>query len=112
MWGVADRLTFQDDRKGRPVACKKVTCSPGAYFFIGQQRLNGPILAHDPRNPLHQFYVVGLHALGLAFGLRMAHHIHWNLFFCFSVAHVKDLQNQTIIFDNYSITLCEGASII
>ncbi len=37
MWGVADRLTFQDDRKGRPVACKKVTRSLGAYFFIGQR---------------------------------------------------------------------------
>ncbi len=30
----------------------------------------------------------------------------------FSIAHLEDLQNQTIIFDNHSTTLCEGASII
>src|SRR6266567_7925269 len=37
---------------------------------------------------------------------------HWNLFTCFSVAHLEDLQNQTIIFDNHSTTLCSRASII
>jgi hypothetical protein len=34
------------------------------------------------------------------------------LFTAFRLAHLEDLQNQTIICDNYSTTLCEGASII
>src|SRR2546421_7413969 len=35
-----------------------------------------------------------------------------NLFSGFSIIHREDVQNQTIIFHNYSTTLCEGASII
>ncbi|GHO81560.1 hypothetical protein KSD_93310 [Ktedonobacter sp. SOSP1-85] len=35
-----------------------------------------------------------------------------NLLTCFSNAHLEDLQNQTIIFDNHSITLCSRASIL
>src|SRR6266566_1341189 len=76
------------------------------------ERLGGPILAHGPRNPFHQFLAVGLHPLGLAFCLLVVHDIHSNLFSCFSIAHLKDLQNQTMIFHNYSTIRCEGASII
>src|SRR5437764_13760219 len=36
----------------------------------------------------------------------------WNFFSGFSIIHREDLQNQTIIFANYSTILCEGASII
>jgi len=53
-----------------------------------------------------------LHPLGLAFGLLVVDHIHRNLFSGFFIAHLEDVQNQTIIFDNHSTTLCEGASII
>jgi mannose-6-phosphate isomerase-like protein (cupin superfamily) len=35
-----------------------------------------------------------------------------NLFSCFSIAHLEDLQNQSIIFDNHSTILCEGVSIM
>jgi hypothetical protein len=35
-----------------------------------------------------------------------------NLFACFSIAHLEDLQNQTIIFDNYSTIRCFRVSII
>jgi len=38
--------------------------------------------------------------------------IHSNLFSCFSIIHLEDLQNQTSICDNNSTILCEGASII
>ncbi len=31
------------------------------------ERLDGPIFAHGPRNPLHQFLAVGLQQHGLAF---------------------------------------------
>src|SRR6266702_3316757 len=34
------------------------------------------------------------------------------LFSCFSIAHLEDVQNQTIIFHNYSTILCKGVSII
>jgi hypothetical protein len=40
------------------------------------------------------------------------HHIHRNLFSGFSIIHWEDLQNQTIIFANYSTTQSFGASII
>src|SRR6266581_1162833 len=75
-------------------------------------RLDGPILAYGPRDPLNQFLVVGLHQLGLAFCLLVDHDIHRNLFPCFSLAHLEDVQNQTSIFDNHSTTLCSRASII
>ena len=35
-----------------------------------------------------------------------------NLFACFSIAHLEDLQNQTIIFDNYSTIQRFRVSII
>ena len=35
-----------------------------------------------------------------------------NLFACFSIAHLEDLQNQTIIFDNYSTIRCFRVPII
>src|SRR5439155_22196473 len=76
------------------------------------ERLGGPILAHGLRNPLHQFLAVGLQQHGLAFCLLVDHHIHSNLFPGFCLAHLEDVQNQTIICANYSTTLCEGASII
>src|SRR6202043_1889437 len=63
-------------------------------------------------DPLNQFLAVGLHPLCLVFCLLEDHHIHRNLFSGFSIAHLEDLQNQTIIFDNHSTTLCKGASII
>src|SRR5438876_1056404 len=69
-------------------------------------------MAHGPRNPFHQFLAVDLHPLGLAFCLLVVHDIHSNLFSCFSIANLEDVQNQTIIFHNYSTILCEGASII
>ena len=40
------------------------------------ERLGGPIFAHGPRNPLHQFLAVGLHQLGLAFCRLVDHDIH------------------------------------
>ncbi len=49
---------------------------------------------------------LGLHQLGLAFCLLVIHHIHRNLFTCFSIIHLQDVQNQTIICANYSTTLC------
>ena len=55
---------------------------------------------------------LGLHQLGLAFCLLVIHHIHRNLFTCFSIAHLEDLQNQTIICANYSTTRCSRLSII
>ncbi len=76
------------------------------------QRLGGPIFAHSPRNPLNQFLAVGLHPPCLAFCLLVVHDIHRNLFTCFSIAHLEDLQNQTIIFDNHSTTLCSRVSIM
>src|SRR6266568_2240636 len=76
------------------------------------ERLDGPILAYGPHNPLHQFLAIGLHPLGLAFCLLMVYHIHRNLFSCFSIAYLEDAQNQTIICDNYSTIRCEGTSII
>jgi hypothetical protein len=53
-----------------------------------------------------------LHQLGLAFCLLVDHHIHRNLFTCFSIIHLEDLQNQTIIFDNHYTILCSRVSII
>src|SRR5437763_10670788 len=76
------------------------------------ERLGDPIFAQGPGNPLHQFLAVGLHQPGLAFCRLVDHHIHRNLSSGFSIIHREDVQNQTIIFTNYSITLCEGASII
>ncbi len=76
------------------------------------ERLDSPIFADGPRNPLNQFLAVGLHPLGLAFCRLVDHYIHRNFFPYFSVAHLEDVQNQTSIFDNHSTTLCEGASII
>ena len=76
------------------------------------ERLEGPIFAHGSPDPLNQFLAVGLQQLGLAFCLLEDHYIHRNLFPCFSVAHLEDVQNQTSIFDNHSTTLCEGASIM
>ena len=38
--------------------------------------------------------------------------LHRNLFSGFSIIHREDVQNQTIIFTNYSTTRCEGASIM
>src|SRR6266567_8014032 len=76
------------------------------------EQLGGPIFAHGPRDPLNQFLAVGLHQLGLAFCRLVDHHIHRNLFSCFSIAHLEDLQNQTTIFDNHSTTLCSRVSII
>src|SRR6266550_8658852 len=61
---------------------------------------------------LHQFLVIGVHPLCLAFCLLVDHHIHSNLFPGFCLAHLEDVQNQTSICANYSTTLCEGASII
>jgi hypothetical protein len=40
------------------------------------------------------------------------HHSHRNLFSGFSLAHLEDVQNYSIIGDYYSITLGEGASTI
>ena len=42
----------------------------------------------------------------------MVYHIHKNLFSGFSIAHLEDVQNQTIIFDNHSTILCFLAPII
>src|SRR5438552_3454559 len=42
----------------------------------------------------------------------MVHHIHRNLFSGFSIIHLQDVQNQTIICANYSTTLCSRVSII
>src|SRR5439155_11859971 len=76
------------------------------------ERLGGPIFVHGSRNPLHQFLAVGLHQLGLAFCRLVDHHMHRNLFSGFSIIHREDVQNQTIIFANYSTTQGFGASII
>jgi hypothetical protein len=76
------------------------------------ERLDCPIFAHGSPKPLNQFIAVGLHPLGLAFCLPVDHHIHPSLFSCFFFAHLEDLQNQTIIFGNYSTTLCSKVSII
>jgi hypothetical protein len=76
------------------------------------ERLGGPIFAHDSRNPLNQFLPVSLHQLGLAFCRLVDHHIHRNLFSGFSIIHLQDVQNQTIICANYSTTQGFGASII
>src|SRR6266436_6184924 len=76
------------------------------------ERLDGPIFADGSPDPYNQFLAVGLHPLGLVCCLLVDHHIHGNLFSCSSIAHLEDLQNQPIIFDNHSTTLCKGASII
>jgi len=76
------------------------------------ERLDGPICAHGPRDPLHQFLAVGLHPLCLAFCRLVDHHIHRNLFSGFSIAHLQDVQNQTSIFDNYSTIQCSKVSIM
>jgi len=76
------------------------------------ERLGGPILADGPPNALGQFLAIGLQQLRLAFCRLVVHHIHSNLFNGFSSVHLEDVQNQTIICANYSITRCEGASII
>ncbi len=76
------------------------------------EQLGGPILAYGLRNPLNQFLAIGLHPLCLAFCLLVVHDIHKNLFSYFSIDHLEDAQNQTIICDNHSITLFVGASII
>ena len=55
---------------------------------------------------------MGLQQHGLAFRLLVVHDIHRTLFSDFSIAYLEDAQNQTIICDNHSITLREGASII
>jgi hypothetical protein len=80
------------------------------WRFCGK---SGPIFARGPRDPLHQFIAVGLHQHGLAFCLLLVvYHIHRNLFACFFIAHLEDLQNQTIICDNYSTIRCFRVSII
>jgi hypothetical protein len=61
------------------------------------ERLGSSIFAHGSPNPFNQFLTVGLHQLGLAFCLLEDHDIHRNLFPCFSIAHLEDVQNQTII---------------
>ena len=76
------------------------------------ERLSGPICVNGPRNPLHQFLAVGVHPLCLAFSLLVVHHIHKTLFSCFSITHLEDTQNQTIICDNHSTTLRSRVSII
>src|SRR6266566_4853619 len=76
------------------------------------EQLGGPILAYGLRNPLNQFLAIGLHPLCLAFCLLVVHDIHKNLFSGFSIAHLEDVQNQTIICDDYSTTLFGGVSII
>ncbi len=68
------------------------------------ERLGAPILAHGPPDPLHQFLAVGLQQLRLAFGLLVDHDIHSNLFSGFSIAHLEDLQNHSIICGYHSIT--------
>src|SRR5690348_10676472 len=54
----------------------------------------------------------GKHQHSLAFCLLVVHDIHKNLFSGFSIANLEDAQNQTIICNNYSITLCSRVSII
>jgi hypothetical protein len=76
------------------------------------ERLGSSIFAHGSPNPFNQFLTVGLHQLGLAFCRLVDHHIHRNLFSGFSIAHLQDVQNYSIICDNYSTTLCEGVSIM
>ena len=68
------------------------------------ERLGAPILAHGPPDPFHQFLAVGLQQLRLAFGLLVDHDIHSNLFSCFSIAHLENAQNHSIICDYHSIT--------
>ena len=57
-----------------------------------RERLDGPIFAHGPRDPLHQFLAVGSQPLGLAFGLLVMHHIHYpihrNLFTSFTLSFI------------------------
>src|SRR5713226_8088669 len=84
----------------------------GAGQVQSLERLDGPIFADGSPDPYNQFLAVGLHPLCLVFCLLVDHYIHRNLFSCFSIAHMEDLQNQTIIFDNHSTTLCSRASII
>ena len=74
-------------------------------------RLDNPICAHGSPDALGQFLALGLHYLGLAFGL-LDHHLHRNLFVFVFSAHLQDLQNQTRLLDNRSITSCEDPSII
>ena len=57
------------------------------------QRLDDPIFADGPRDPLNQFLAVGLHPLCLAFCLLVVYHFHRNLFSCFAIIHLEDLQN-------------------
>jgi hypothetical protein len=76
------------------------------------ERLGGPIFAHGPRNPLHQFLAVGLHPLDLACCWLLDHHSHRNLFSGFSIIHRQNLQNQTIIFAIYSTTQGFGSFIM
>jgi hypothetical protein len=76
------------------------------------ERLFRPIFVHDARGPLHQFLAVGLQQHGLAFALLVDHDILSLLFSGFSILHLQDPQNHSIMCDNYSITLCETASIM
>jgi hypothetical protein len=76
------------------------------------ERLDGPIFADSPRNPLNQFLTVGLHPLCVTFVLLVIDHIHRNLPTYFAIPHLEVLQNQTIICDDYSTSPCYRVSII
>jgi hypothetical protein len=74
--------------------------------------LDDPIFADGPRNPLNQFLAAGLHPLCLACRSLAVYHIHSNHILCLSILQLADLQNQTIIFDNYSTILRITVSIM
>jgi hypothetical protein len=75
------------------------------------ERLGNPICVYGSPDSLNQLFAGGQRVLSPTFCL-LDHHIHKNLFSGMSIAHLKDLQNQTIIFDNHSITLSENLSIL
>src|SRR5216683_3650282 len=62
----------------------------GAGQVQSLERLDGPIFADGSPDPYNQFLAVGLHPLCLVFWRLLDHHIHRNLFSCFSVAHLED----------------------
>ncbi|GLV60107.1 hypothetical protein KDH_69300 [Dictyobacter sp. S3.2.2.5] len=66
----------------------------------------------SPTDALSQFFTIGLGPLCLALRRLVNYQFHSNLRSRFSLAHLEDLQNQTIIFRNHSITLRVKASII